>query len=160
MTHSSLCSTECRSVNLYFLFLQFYRQEYMTAPRNQWTNHNVDYDFEFPSHAKKFSLAHRKTKFGVIHFQYRTTICKIRQPVLLVNLPPNIKASLLETQSALIAREFASAILNHGVWWSKMYSKSLMTASKLTRNSSVCLIARSFLHTKKHLHPTSICLLD
>ena len=125
----------------------------MTAPRNQWTNHDVDHDFEFPSHVKKFSLTHRKPKFGVIHFQYRTTICKIRPPLLLVNLPPNITASLLETQSALIAREISSAILNHGVWWSKWYSKSLMMASKLMGKSSVCLIARSFLH-KKHLRST------
>ena len=136
-----------------FLFLQCYRQDYITAPKNQWTNHDVDYDFEFPSHAKKFSLAHRKPKFGVVHLQYRNTICKIRPPVLLVNLPPNITASLVETQSAFIARAILSAILNHGVWSSKMYSKPLMMASKLTGNSSVCLIARSFLHKNISVPP-------
>ena len=40
----------------------------MTAPRNQGPNPDVDFDFEFLSHAKKFSLTHRKPKFGVTHF--------------------------------------------------------------------------------------------
>ena len=146
----------------------------MTAPGTKWDQSWRWLWFWVRSHAKKFSLIHRKPKFGVIHFQYRTTICKIRPPVLLVNLPPNTMASLLETQSASIAREMSSAILNHGVWSSKMYSKSLMMASKLTSNSFVCLIARSFLtpppppppphtHTQKkkpHLRSTNweICL--
>ena len=137
-----------------FLFLQCYRQDYITAPKNQWTNHDLGYDFEFPSHAKKLNLAHRKPKFGVVHFQYRTTICKIRPSVLLVNLPPHITASLLETQSALIAGEISSAILNHGVWSSTMYSKSLLMASNFMGNSSVCLIARSGSQKRSTLHLT------